>query len=168
MEDWNPWAVKPNAERDRWELTPLHGVGPLAFGMNADQVAVALGVQPADLRGWEAVGYSVQECGVHLYFVEERLAAIAGDMRTGPQITLDGVDLVAQVPSVMEQWLQDYLAARDLPFYYGGNYEPGSLDLGLYLRVQRAGDHLLTRPLMVNAALADDSERIPRREWSVI
>lgn len=151
MSEWNPWAVKPDAERDRWSFAPLQGVGPLAFGMSKDETAAALGVRLDDLNGWDRVGYHVEKIGVKLYFdADSRLATVASDMRTGPQVTLDGVDLVARVPSVMERWLEDYVTAKGLPLYYNGNYFPGSADIGFYLLVQRAGDHLLTRPLMFN------------------
>ncbi|MEV5827752.1 hypothetical protein AB0L25_19490 [Spirillospora sp. NPDC052242] len=169
MSEWNPWAVKPDAERDRWRFTPLQSVGPLRFGMSKEEAAAALGVRLDDLHGWDAIGYRVEEVGVTLHFdADARLASVAADMRVGPQVTLDGVELVARVPSAMERWVEDYVTAKGLPFYYGANYAPGSVDLGFYLLVQRAGDHLLTRPLMFNEACADNSELIPRAEWSLI
>ncbi|WP_204073391.1 hypothetical protein [Planotetraspora phitsanulokensis] len=44
-----------------------------------------------------------------------RLASVASDMRSGPRITLDGVELVARVPSVMERWVEDYVTVKGLP-----------------------------------------------------
>ncbi|WP_143219768.1 hypothetical protein [Actinomadura sp. CNU-125] len=57
MSEWNPWAVKPDAERDRWQFTPLQSVGPLAFGMSKDETAAALGVRLDDLSGWLTARY---------------------------------------------------------------------------------------------------------------
>ncbi|MEV1001753.1 hypothetical protein [Nonomuraea sp. NPDC050202] len=161
------WDVKDDAERERWEFAPLVSVGPLRFGTSHADVARALGRSPEDLMR-RSSELDFKHEGVQLYFdIHELLAGIAIDMRTGPQVTLDGTELVARVPSVMEEWLENYLTAKELPFYYFGNYEPGSADLGFILRVQRADDRLLTRPLFLNEAWADDTERIPRNEWAI-
>jgi hypothetical protein len=168
MSAWDPWAVKDDAERDHWEFMPLQRVGPLVFGMSKEEAATALGGRLDDLRGWHRMGYRLEEAGTQLYFDSgEQLAAVCSDMRTGPQIILDSVELVAQVPSAMERWLENYLTTRGLPLYYGANYVPGSVDLGFFLLGQRAGDHILTRPLMLNEEFANDTQQIPDIEWSI-
>ncbi|MFI6071486.1 hypothetical protein ACIA5C_07835 [Actinoplanes sp. NPDC051343] len=46
------WPVKPEAERPRWDWTPMTRVGPLRFGMDPQQVAAGLdGEEPAIRQG---------------------------------------------------------------------------------------------------------------------
>lgn len=55
--------------------------------MSEDETAAAFGVRLDDLRGWDRIGYRVEEVGVKLYFdADVRLASVASDMRSGPQV----------------------------------------------------------------------------------
>lgn len=108
------------------------------------------------------------EVGVAAYYSRSgRLAGVGVDALTGPQVTLDGTALVAQVPSALEQWICDHTQAEGLDLRYIHDGNPGSVDLGLYLRVQRAGDVVLTRPLfLVKEWALEVWDNVPGSEWS--
>ncbi|WP_052390628.1 hypothetical protein [Streptomyces sp. NRRL B-24484] len=58
----------------------------------------------------------------------------------------EGTPLVGRVPSELERWLTGLEANRSgLLYTHAG--DPGSRDLGLVLRAQRAGDVVRSRPL---------------------
>ncbi|WP_229831515.1 hypothetical protein, partial [Actinoplanes ianthinogenes] len=78
--------------------------------------------------------------------------------------------LVGQTPSVLASRFVDYLIALDHWIRYSGEGEPCSPDLGVVLRVQRAGDRVLSRPIMVAEVWTDrcwDGHEglIPKEEW---
>ena len=157
------WDVKPDEERVQWSFSPLVGVGPLRFGMTAEDVAAALGAAP----GVTGQGYGCfTSAGVTAYYGRQCLEGVAVDALKGPQVTMDGTALVAQVPSVMEGWLLDYTEARGADLRYTHAADPGSADLGLVLRVQRAGDVVLSRPLfLVREWVVNSWDCIPAEEW---
>jgi hypothetical protein len=67
-------------------------------------------------------------------------AGVAVDALAGPQVTPDGTAHAA---------------------------DPGSADLGLIMRAQRAGDVVLTRPLFLIRKWAENGwDCIPASEWS--
>ncbi|MFE3520128.1 hypothetical protein ACFXOD_00780 [Streptomyces sp. NPDC059161] len=110
-----------------------------------------------------------REFGLKLYYREERLAGVVVDALRGPQVFAEGVALVGQVPSVLEQWMLDRAEVRkpytELSYMDAG--VPGSSSLGVVLDVQRAGDHLLTRPVFVPREVLDDlTHFLPREAWS--
>ena len=89
--------------------------------------------------------------------------------RLGPQVSVDGVVLVGQVPSVLEQWLLGRAEARrdGSECVMMGPGIPGSDRLGVWIDVQRAGDHLLTRPVIVSWETMDNlSDFLPGHAWS--
>lgn len=164
------WDVVPDGDRALWSFAPLVGVGPLRFGMSPGEVAEALGAPygvPAAPPGWEPVSLpSCTRLGVTGYFGAEGLAGVAVDALRGPQVVLEGTTLVARVPSVVEEWLCDYVRVRDLDLRYTHAADPGSADLGLIVRAQRAGDVVLTRPLLlVREWVTDSWDCIPGEEW---
>jgi hypothetical protein len=163
MLDW--WDVVPDNERQQWTLEPFISVGPLAFGMSPGEVSEALNGATGETqrhKHYLAPGASrpivktgrYQEFGLDLYYREERLSGIVVNALRGPQVFVEGVALVGRVPSVLEQWMVDRHRRADtgepdenLIYMDPGN--PGSESLGVVIEVQRAGDHLLTRPVFI-------------------
>ncbi|MEV7976434.1 hypothetical protein [Streptomyces sp. NPDC086519] len=174
------WHVLADDERQRWTLDPFVSVGPLGFGMAPGEVSRVLSRVAGEAqrhrlscRANEAVDVveegEYREFGLKLYYREERLAGIVVDALRGPQALVEGVALVGRVPSVLEQWMLDRAEAREpyaeLSYLDAG--VPGSDLLGVVLDVQRAGDHLLTRPVFVpREALEDLPHFLPREAWS--
>lgn len=180
-----PWSVLDEKERSRWTFTPLRGAGPLRFGMTHEQAeAAAAGVlRTAFTRG--APGHETRADfdldhrpdtrfagpAVTAYYDRSTgLAAIAVNALRGPQVTLDGTRLVGQVPSHLEKEFLDHLDKHGKEARYSQTADLCSTQLGLVLRVQRAGDHVLSRPVMVAEAWAercwDVSEgHVPEEEW---
>ncbi|MFI7303981.1 hypothetical protein ACIBM8_12280 [Micromonospora aurantiaca] len=174
------WAVLTDEQRLRWTFTPFAHVGPLVFGMTHEQVRAAahgvLGVACSD--GWaefwleRSAGAAPAGPAVTTYYDESNgLAGVAVDALRGPQVTLDGLRLVGQRPSRLEDDFTEHLSAHGLELRYSQHADPCSSQLGLVLRAQRAGDVVLSRPVMVATAWAegcwDVSEGcIPTREWT--
>ena len=97
---------------------------------------------------------SYREFGLDLYYREERLSGIVVNALLGPQVFVEGVALVGRVPSVLEQWMVDRHRSADTGeldgnLVYVDASNPGSRSLGVAIEVQRAGDHLLTRPVFI-------------------
>ena len=159
------WDVRTDEERAQWELRPLAGVGPLRFGTGLAEVAQALGVEPAPVR--TAEHWVFHAAGVTVYFWgdNDELYCVAVDALIGPQVTFDGLRLTGQVPSRAEQIVLDYAEAHgaEVRFSHAADVElPG---YGLVLRSQRAGDIVLTRPLLLEEANMLPSAEVGRREW---
>ncbi|MCC9307218.1 hypothetical protein LN042_08905 [Kitasatospora sp. RB6PN24] len=156
-------------------------MGPLRFGMSPDEVAKALSVVAAETgrdgglrRDPGSTGaIEVRVCddlGLLLCFAGERLRGIVVDALCGPQVHGEGRALVGQVPSVLERWLFDRAQARepdpDLTYLTAG--VPCSETLGVIVNVQRAGDHLLTRPVFIPAeGLEGMYYFLPERVWAI-
>lgn len=179
------WGVLDDAHRIQWSFAPFEGVGPLKFGMtHAEAKSTVDGV----LRTTVSQGVSGDEVwaefdleqrpaagsygpAVTVYYDQSiGLAGIAVNALRGPQVTLDGMRLVGQVPSRLEDQFTDYLSTCNMELDYSQCADPCSAQLGLVLRVQRAGDLVLSRPVMVAESWADrcwDTTEgcIPRREW---
>ncbi|MEW2134985.1 hypothetical protein [Streptomyces sp. NPDC005435] len=105
------------------------------------------------------------------YYEESgRLAAVAVDARSGPQVVLDGLRLVSRVPSELEMQFSEYVESRGLDLLYSEYWDLSSESLGIVLRAQRVDDVVLSRPIFVCEDWAercgDSSEgRIPQTEW---
>jgi hypothetical protein len=170
------WDVKSEKDREQWTFDPFVSVGPLRFGMSPDEVAAAL--SPAfrssslseQPRNGTAVHVEDQfaDTGVTVYYDRSaQVDGIAIDSRSGPQVVFGGIALVGRVPSEAENWLFAYTQARDLDFRYTHAADPLSPDLGLMLRVQRAGDVVLTRPVfMVREWTEVPWDHVPQSEWN--
>ena len=156
-------------------------VGPLRFGMSPDEVSEALREVTEDFqwhqRRWPAGrnGYFVDEggyrrFGLHFYYGDQGLKGIAVDALQGPQVHAEGMALVGRVPSVLEQWMTKRAETREpeeeLTYMDAGM--PGSESLGVVINVQRAGDHLLTRPVFFPGEALDDlSHFLPHEAWAI-
>jgi hypothetical protein len=174
------WNVLRDEERPQWTLDPFVSVGPLAFGMSPDEVSQALSSvtpesqqrrlrQPASEAAYIVDEGDYRKFGLKLYYRRERLAGVVVDALGGPQVFADGMALAGRVPSVLEQWMLDRAEGREphTELSYMAAGIPGSDTLGVVIDVQRAGDHLLTRPVFVpREALDDLSHWLPREAWS--
>ncbi|MGY6025203.1 hypothetical protein [Streptomyces spinosirectus] len=169
------WDVKPDSERSEWVFEPHVGVGPLRFGMAADEVSGALSSKaPLSRRVQRAAGaYQLVEeqytkLGVTAYYgAGQTLACVAVNALRGPQVRLAGEPLVARVPSEAEEWLLVHTKAHGLDLICTHAGDPGSVDLGLILRAQRAGDIVLSRPLFLIGEWVENGwDCIPGEEWS--
>ena len=162
MLDW--WDVLPDDERQQLRLEPFTSAGPLAFGMSPGEVSRALSEATEETQRHKhlAPGASrsvieagrYQEFGLDLYYAQERLSGIVVNALRGPQVFVEGVPLVGRVPSVLEQWMIDRHRRADTvepdeDLVYVDVSNPGSRSLGVAIEVQRAGDHLLTRPVFI-------------------
>ncbi|MGW1538338.1 hypothetical protein [Streptomyces aureus] len=149
-----------DSERAQWTLTPFERVGPLRFGMSLE--AVATEMEAAAFVGKEAPmsrsGALVGQTCFHpkgklspLHAVTAytrqtgELAAVAVDALRGPQVTIDGMRLIGQVPSQLEDRFDEYTQARGPEFRISVGGEPNIGRTGLMVRAQRARDILLTR-----------------------
>ncbi|WP_433087610.1 hypothetical protein ACQP1P_16840 [Dactylosporangium sp. CA-052675] len=152
------WDVKVDAERQHWDFTPLAAVGPLRFGVSHDQVCRALDTAPIMVNDDPAARRFpdawFRELGVRTHYDDSKLAAVAVDAITGPQVTLAGRALVGQVPLRLEDWLCDYAEPRGLLLAYTYEGRIGSPDLGLLMRVQHTGDQVLTQPVFMTGEWA--------------
>jgi hypothetical protein len=179
------WGVLDERQRLAWRFTPFERVGPLKFGMTHEQAQAAVdGVLRTALREGSA-GSEVRAdfCldqrpdarfsgpAVTVYYDRSiGLAGIAVNALRGPQVALDGIGLVGQVPSRLEDRFANYLETHDKELRYSQSADPCSAQLGLVLRAQRAGDLVLSRPVMVAGAWADrcwdtTEGSIPQQEW---
>ncbi|MGW1176168.1 hypothetical protein ACWD4P_20925 [Kitasatospora sp. NPDC002543] len=173
------WHVRPDEERVQWALEPFAAVGPLRFGMGADEVTQALLGVTGDSehrtwvggRGnntWRVSEGRCREFGLHLYYRDGRLSGIAVDALRGPQVTADGTALVGRVPSALEQWMCERAETRPDELAYMSAGVPSSKSLGVVINVQREGDHLLTRPVFYPAEALDDLPHwLPQRAWQI-
>lgn len=169
--------VLNDEERLQWESVPLLSVGPLRFGMSHDEVVAALGVDHAAvmLTGrWASFHLSTSHGQALTTYYEKpgHLAGMAIDALHGPQVTLHGLRLVGKVPSELNDRFVGHLRTQGLGEHVGCSQygDLGADVFGLVLRVQRAGDILLTRPVFVAREWADrvcDAWEgfIPDEEW---
>ncbi|MFF2147459.1 hypothetical protein [Kitasatospora sp. NPDC058190] len=106
------WDVVAEEQRVRWTSEPLHGVGPLRFGMTPEEAEEALhGV--LELVPWRSgkphygpvlsreynYPHTRDWPAVTAYFSTGRLVAVAIDALRGPQVLLDEIPLVGRAPS---------------------------------------------------------------------
>lgn len=177
------WDVLDETQRPQWDCTPLETVGPLRFGMTPAQVEEAVaGLLTVNVSGgwsghvdmilFELAGRTSFSPAVTTYFADAGgLACVVVHALAGPQVTLGGLRLVAQDPSLLQDRFFEYVAAYDDEPLMSGHGDPGSEVLGLVIRSQRAGDMQLTRPVFVAPEWAErcchpDEGRIPPEEWT--
>ncbi|MFC8450113.1 hypothetical protein [Kitasatospora sp. NPDC057223] len=158
-----PWPVTADQHRPRWECTPLRGVGPLRFGMGPEQVMTALdGEVPADRRGyhpfpagapwagdgdpeeWHLAEERYDRAGVSAHYWHEEngpvLSAVTVHGRTGPQVLLDGIELIGREPSAVGADLIRYIEEHRLEMRYSPTGNLGSTGINVWVQAERAGD----------------------------
>ncbi|MER7756674.1 hypothetical protein [Kitasatospora sp. NPDC097643] len=136
-------------ERERWELRPDIGVGPLLFGMSPAEVAEALLVSEPESRVGGPYGQEDFSDGVKAFYDAGRLACVALDAVIGPQVWLDGFPLAGSDPGQGQQFLLDHAAEHGNCILFTPDASLALTDLGILLRDQRVGEARLTRPLFV-------------------
>ena len=153
------WEVMADADRERWTYVPSVSVGPLRFGMSPAEAAAALENITAELtpvRADNALKAEFRRSAPPPWFrgavtaylgQSEGLFCVVADAQSGPQVVMDGIELVGRMPSHVEAQLLEYLKARDIVLRYQPEGDPEVEELGLTMRVQRAGDVVLTRPV---------------------
>ncbi|GIG93377.1 hypothetical protein [Plantactinospora endophytica] len=156
------WEVLAESDRHQWVYQPLVGVGPLRFGMSFEQAAAALDewtatVTPAhrsafegDQRaGFRTAGSPSYRLPLTAYFGDsEGIVCVVADALCGPQVSLDGIPLVGRVPSQLDAALRELMLTRGTSPQYFPEGDIGADEWGLVIQVQRAGDVLLTRPVL--------------------
>lgn len=165
------WDITPDDERDQWDCRPLNDIGPLRFGTSHDEVVNALGNVMAnpthgDPRQGTCVEAEFRNLGLTTYYRDGSLICVAVDALTGPQVSLGEVKLVGRVPSETENALLRYAEQCRTEVHYTHAADPSLPGLGLILRVQRAGDAVLTRPVFFDQPDVVTWDYIPGREWS--
>ncbi|MFD8718648.1 hypothetical protein ACFV2H_11675 [Streptomyces sp. NPDC059629] len=138
-----------SAERERWELLPGVGMGPLRFGMSPAEVADALQVSEPQKRVGGPYGQEDFADGLKVFYDTGQLACIALDAVTGPQVLLAGFALAGREPGQAHQFLLDYAAEHGSCLLYTLDGSLSLTDLGLLLRSQEVGDVHLSRPVLV-------------------
>lgn len=167
------WDILPDDQRPVWLLDPFESVGPLRFDMAPGEVAEAMSQVTDEQQRYFSLPFfkegRYRHFGLKLYYRDERMVAVAVDALRGPQVLVEDVALVGRVPSALERWLtgraETYEPCTELAYMDAG--VPSSESLGLVIDVQRAGDHLLTRPLFVPREAMDDLPHwLPLQAWS--
>ncbi|MGW4732625.1 hypothetical protein ACWEQC_26195 [Streptomyces shenzhenensis] len=141
--------MSADGERERWELQPDVGVGPLRFGMSPAEVAEALLASEPQARIGGEYGQEDFADGVKAFYDEGKLACVALDAVVGPQVFLAGFALAGSRPGQGQQFLLDHAAEHGNWVLFTPDASLALTDLGILLRDQRVGETLLTRPLFV-------------------
>ncbi|MFE4599483.1 hypothetical protein ACFRKE_01335 [Kitasatospora indigofera] len=151
-------------ERERWELRPDVGVGPLLFGMSPADVARALLVSGPEARVGGPYGQEDFSDGVKAFYDAGRLGCVALDAASGPQVWLDGFPLAGSDPGQGQQYPLDHAAEHGNWILFTPDASLALTDLGILLRDQRVGEARLTRPLFVKEEWLESEyyrERLP-------
>ncbi|GGY01786.1 hypothetical protein ACFY8X_01085 [Streptomyces tanashiensis] len=173
--------TSPEPGRPVWVLNPLESIGPLHFGMSADEVRAALpeafelnrfSADPfyPDIYGLQ-LGFHPAVPAVYAYFEGTgRLFCVAADAAHGPRVILEGLELTGRVPAVLEATVFDLYSSPVRRVSYGPRGNPGVDDIGMVLRVQDTASGVMTRPVLVGREWADrctdDWEgSVPECEW---
>ncbi|MCM1943573.1 hypothetical protein NC239_35875 [Streptomyces sp. G3] len=138
-----------DAERECWELRSGAGVGPLQFGMSPAEVAQALLVPEPQDRAGDPYAQEDFPDGVKAFYDAGKLACVALDAVTGPQVFLSGFPLAGSDPEQGRQFLLDHAAEHGNCLLYTPDDSLSLTDIGVLLRSQQVGAARLTRPLFV-------------------
>lgn len=111
------WGVLPDSERVHWVLDPFKSVGPLRFGMPADEASSLLAeviAYPPDehKHSWPQQHRGYGRSSVKLYYCSGGLQGVSVEALRGPQVYAEGRPLVAQVPSEIDEWIEQRAASR--------------------------------------------------------
>ncbi|MFE9420537.1 hypothetical protein ACFYMX_33725 [Streptomyces griseofuscus] len=138
-----------DVERECWELRSGAGVGPLQFGMSPAEVAQALLVPGPQERAGGPYAQEDFPDGVKAFYDAGKLACVALDAVTGPQVFLSGFPLAGSDPEQGQQFLLDHAAEHGNCLLYTPDDSLSLTDIGVLLRSQQVGAARLTRPLFV-------------------
>ncbi|MFD7257974.1 hypothetical protein [Streptomyces sp. NPDC059874] len=131
--------MSADVERERWELRFEGGVGPLRFGMSPAEVAEALLV--AEPQAWVGGPYGQEDFpdGVKAFYDAGKLACVALDAVTGPQVFLAGFPLAGSDLAQSHQFLLDHAAEHGNWVLYTPDDSLALTDLGILLVRSRSG-----------------------------
>ncbi|WP_328974225.1 hypothetical protein [Streptomyces canus] len=135
--------------RERWELLPGAGLGPLRFGMSPAEVADALRVSEPQKRVGGPYEQEDFADGVKVFYGAGKLACIALDAVMGPQVLLAGFAPAGRDPEQVHQFLLDYAAEQGSCLLYTLDGSLALTDLGVLLRSQEVGGVRMSRPILV-------------------
>ncbi|MCX5174383.1 hypothetical protein [Streptomyces virginiae] len=156
--------MRVDAERECWELRSGAGVGPLQFGMSPAEVAQALLVAGPQERVGGPYAQEDFPDGLKAFYEAGKLACVALDAVTGPQVFLSGFPLAGSDPEQGRQFLLDHAAEHGNWVLYTPDDSLSLTDLGVLLRSQQVGAARLTRPLFVKEEWLDSQyfrDRLP-------
>ncbi|MER5521636.1 hypothetical protein [Streptomyces sp. NPDC002763] len=117
--------------------------------MSRAEVADALQVSGPHDRVGAPYGQEDFADGVKVFYDAGRLACVALDAVTGPQVLLEGFALAGRDPEQVHQFLLGYAAEHGSCLLYTLDGSLSLTDLGLLLRPQKVGDVRLSRPVLV-------------------
>ncbi|UXY24944.1 hypothetical protein N8I84_41635 (plasmid) [Streptomyces cynarae] len=135
--------------REHWELLPGAGLGPLRFGMSPAEVADALRASEPQKQVGGPYKQEDFADGVKVFYDAGKLACIALDAVTGPQVLLAGFALAGRDPEQAHQLLLDYAAEHGSCLLYTPDDSLALTDLGVLLRSQEVGGVRMSRPVFV-------------------
>ncbi|MGW7436730.1 hypothetical protein [Streptomyces sp. NPDC054849] len=147
--------MSADVERERWEMLSGAGVGPLRFGMLPTEVAEALLITEPPARVGGPYKQEDFSNGVKAFYDAGKLACVALDAVTGPQIFLAGFPLAGRDPAQGYEFLIKHAAEHENWVLYTPDESIALTDLGLLLRSQQVGEARLTRPLLVKEEWLD-------------
>ncbi|MFI2632932.1 hypothetical protein ACH5A2_21470 [Streptomyces collinus] len=124
-------------------------MGPLEFGMSPAEVAKALLVPEPQERVGGPYAQEDFPDGVKAFYDTGKLACVALDAVTGPQVFLSGFPLAGSDPEQGHQFLLDHAAEHGNGVLYTPDDSLSLTDLGVLLRSQQVGAARQTRPLFV-------------------
>ncbi|SHL17946.1 hypothetical protein [Actinacidiphila paucisporea] len=124
-------------------------MGPLQFGMSPAEVARALLAPEAQERVGGPYAQEDFADGLKAFYDAGKLACVALDAVTGPQVFLSGFPLAGSDPEQGQQFLLDHAAEHGNCLLYTPDDSLSLTDLGVLLRSQQVGAARLTRPLVV-------------------
>jgi hypothetical protein len=161
--------MSADVERERWEPRSGEGVGPLEFGMSPAEVADALLVSGPLVRVGGPYEQEDFPDGVKAFYDAGKLACVALDAVTGPQVFLAGFPLAGSDPGQGRRFLLDHAAEHGNWILHTPDESLSLTDLGLLLRSQRVGKAHLTRPLFVKEEWLESEyfrDRLPLEDAS--
>ncbi|MCF1595884.1 hypothetical protein [Streptomyces muensis] len=135
--------------REHWELLPGAGLGPLRLGMSPAEVADALRVSEPQKRAGGPYEQEDFADGVKVFYDAGKLACIAPEAVTGPQVLLADFALAGRDPEQVHQFLLDYAAEHGSCLLYTLDDSLALTDLGVLLRAQEVGGVRISRPIFV-------------------
>ena len=167
------WRILPDSGRAHWELDPFKSVGPLRFGMPAYEasslLAEVIAYPPDEYKhSWPQRHKGYGRSSVKLYCCSGRLQGVSVEALRGPQVYAAGRPLVAQVPSEIDEWIEQRAVSRgkDEEIAYLGTADIVSRTLGAAFCIQRARDRLITRPVFLSDPRMEDVHHLlPSEAW---
>ncbi|MEU3224716.1 hypothetical protein ABZ695_16350 [Streptomyces sp. NPDC006976] len=152
-----------NEARESWDLMPGLGVGPLRFGMNQSDVAAVLGAKGRRVADGP-YGQEDFPDGVKVFYDDGRLACVAFDAISGPQILLSSFELAGRNSAEAQKFLFDFASEHELSVLYTSDGSLALTEMEVLLRSQWIHGAQVSRPLIVKEEWLDSDyyrDRLP-------